>query len=88
MRGQIRDIVKSGLLGQGDHKSLLATHWNVPDYASADFSIHFYQKWLVDKTSRAEAWRETVLKLMESRYKNDRPKPYYWAGFSLSGDWR
>jgi CHAT domain-containing protein len=73
---------------QAGAQSLLATHWNVPDYASADFSTKFYQKWLVRKTSRAEAWRATIFKLMDCQYSDDRPKPYYWAGFSLSGDWR
>ncbi|WP_413167965.1 CHAT domain-containing protein [Capilliphycus salinus ALCB114379] len=63
--------------------SSLASHWNVHAAWAAKFSIKFYQKWLVEKASRAVAWRETVLELM-----GESAQPYYWAAFSLSGDWR
>jgi CHAT domain-containing protein len=63
--------------------SLLASHWNVDATWAAKFSVKFYQKWLVEKASRAVAWRETVLELM-----GESSQPYYWAAFSLSGDWR
>jgi tetratricopeptide (TPR) repeat protein len=69
-------------------QSMLTTHWNVSAAASADFSIRFYQKWLVDKLTRAQAWREAMLDLMKEETPSDLPGEYYWAGFSLSGDWR
>ncbi|MEH2306820.1 CHAT domain-containing protein [Nostoc sp.] len=70
--------------------SLLATHWNVHAEWVAKFSVKFYQKWLFEQASRAKAWRETMLELiMDSQHESLLyPKPYYWAGFSLSGDWR
>jgi CHAT domain-containing protein len=75
-------------LMQAGAESLVATHWNVADEASADFSIHFYQKWIVEGTSRAEAWRESTVMLMNKRYRNAEPEARDWAAFSLSGDWR
>ncbi|MFB2935748.1 CHAT domain-containing protein [Aerosakkonemataceae cyanobacterium BLCC-F154] len=72
--------------------SLLASHWNVEATWAAKFSIKFYQKWLVEKASRAVAWRETVLELIRESHDLERTHPehtaYYWAPFSLSGDWR
>ncbi len=69
--------------------SLLATHWNAHAKWAAQFSVNFYQKWLFEQASRAQAWRETMLEIMDSHEENlPDPKPYYWAAFSLSGDWR
>lgn len=86
---------------QAGASSLLATHWNVDATGSAAFSLRFYQKWLFDGCSRARAWRESVLELIAEESTFDRssvdtqkvnrtrqPGAYYWAGFSLSGDWR
>jgi CHAT domain-containing protein len=69
-------------------QSLLTTHWNISAGASADFSIRFYQKWLAEKSTRAQAWRQAVLDLMKEATPSDIPGEYYWAAFSLSGDWR
>jgi CHAT domain-containing protein len=68
--------------------SILGTHWNIPASASAKFSLQFYKKWLVNRLPRSVAWRETLLELMNTEWSSKIPKPYYWAGFSLSGDWR
>ena len=72
--------------------SLLAGHWNVDAVWAAKFSIKFYEKWLINKASRGTAWRETTLELLrESQHlevKYPERSAYYWAAFSLSGDWR
>lgn len=73
---------------QAGANSLLATHWDVNAQTSADFSLGFYQRWLFDKASRAVAWRKTVLELMDSQEVFEHHRAYYWAPFSLSGDWR
>ena len=76
---------------QAGATSLLATHWNVYVESVAEFSEMFYQKWLFEGVSRAVAWRETVLNFMQ---KNPLPEhnikhpEFFWAAFSLSGDWR
>jgi len=73
---------------QAGANSLLATHWDVDAQTSANFSLGFYQRWLFGKTSRAVAWRKTVLELMDSQEVFEHHRAYYWAPFSLSGDWR
>ena len=98
MQACVSGLAKEGIGGdalglewallQMDARSLLATHWNVPADASADFCIRFYEKWLSEKKSRAQAWREAMLELTEQEYDGGEPEPYYWGGFSLSGDWR
>jgi CHAT domain-containing protein len=69
-------------------RSLLTTHWDVSAHASADFSVRFYQKWLLEGSTRAEAWREAIFQLMDAPGSAGQPSEYYWAAFSLSGDWR
>jgi len=68
--------------------SLLSSHWNVEAESAAAFSISFYKRWLAEGKSRAEAWRETILEIIDSKTPVQHAKPYYWAAFSLSGDWR
>ena len=69
--------------------SLLGTHWNVPAAAAAEFSLRFYDKWLNQRFPRYAAWRETVLELMSYEWKLYKHcSTYYWAAFSLTGDWR
>jgi CHAT domain-containing protein len=77
---------------QAGASSLLATHWDVDVEWVAEFSEMFYQKWLFKGVSRAAAWRESVLNLMEknppSEHEAAKYLEYFWAAFSLSGDWR
>ncbi|MBS9405439.1 CHAT domain-containing protein [Halomonas sp. TRM85114] len=68
--------------------SILSTHWNVDVGTSADFSIRFYDNWLRKGRSRASAWREAMLSLMEKTAPFKGANAYHWAPFSLSGDWR
>jgi len=73
-------------LTQAGSASLLTSHWDVSASLSAEFFTRFYQRWLIEHQTRAEAWRRTVLELISSPAPlND---PYTWAAFSLSGDWR
>jgi CHAT domain-containing protein len=68
---------------QAGAASLLSTHWEVDVPPSVEFCTRFYEKWLLVGLSRAEAWRETILGLIDSRVPLRD-----WAPFSLSGDWR
>jgi tetratricopeptide (TPR) repeat protein len=66
--------------------SVLSTHWYVDAGGARLFSQTFYQYWLFENDySRAQAWRKTILDLMEDR---ETASPSDWAAFSLSGDWR
>lgn len=69
-------------------QSLLTTHWNVSAAESADFTIRFYRKWLLENATRAQAWQAAVFELMDQEHPPGIPGEYYWAGFSLSGDFR
>ena len=68
--------------------SILSTHWNVDVATSADFSIRFYDNWLRKGLSRAHAWREAMLSLMDAAAPFKGDNAYHWAPFSLAGDWR
>ena len=65
--------------------SLLATHYRADSEWIAVFCLKFYQKWLFENHSRANAWRKTMLELMSDPVASHS---YYWAAFSLLGDWR
>ncbi len=69
-------------------RSVLSTHWNIPVESSADFCIRFYQGWLLDGLSRAQAWRNAVLDQMDDGKAFDGEQAYHWAAFSLAGDWQ
>lgn len=69
-------------------RSVLSTHWNIPVDSSADFCIHFYEDWLLNGLSRAQAWRNAVLSQMGTNSIFNGDQAYRWAAFSLAGDWR
>jgi CHAT domain-containing protein len=60
--------------------SVIASLWQVNDYATKDFMIAFYRQ-LKRGKSKAEALRIAQIKT-RAKY----PHPYYWAGFVLTGD--
>lgn len=64
---------------------VLASLWSVEDRATASLMGDFYQGMLREKLSPSAALRKAQLKMA----KNPQWKhPYYWAGFSLQGEWR
>jgi tetratricopeptide (TPR) repeat protein len=69
-------------------QSVLSTHWNVPVDSSADFCIRFYEEWLVNGQSRAQAWRKAVLTQLGDHPFFESQQAHHWAAFSLAGDWR
>jgi CHAT domain-containing protein/tetratricopeptide (TPR) repeat protein len=64
---------------------VLATLWSVDDRATADFMKHFYRAMLNHKLSPAAALREAQIAMMA---KSNSRAPYFWAGFSLQGEWK
>ncbi len=64
---------------------VLASLWSVEDRATADLMGSFYRAMLRRKLSPAEALRRAQLEMASSP---GRRSPYYWAGFSLQGEWR
>jgi CHAT domain-containing protein len=62
---------------------VLASLWSVEDRATADLMTSFYRGMLREGLSPAAALRKAQLEMA-----GKRKSPYYWAGFSLQGEWR
>ena len=58
-------------------ESIIMSLWSVPDNATAELMISFYQSWLSGK-NKHDAFREAQQKVRE-KY----PEPYFWAGFVM-----
>ncbi|MFZ0408003.1 MAG: CHAT domain-containing protein [Cyanobium sp.] len=62
----------------------LASLWPVSDEATASFMAAFYGAWQGGRISKADALREAQGQLLaSSAYQH----PFYWAAFTLLGDW-
>lgn len=67
--------------------SILASLWSVQDEAATRVMEEFYETWLsaAEKLDKAQALRSASLKV---RATKNYEAPYYWAAFTLHGDWR
>jgi len=64
---------------------VLASLWSVDDHATAELMARVYRGMLVEKRTPAAALRAAQLGMArEARWAS----PYFWAGFSLEGEWR
>jgi len=63
---------------------LLASHRKVNDKATSQLMTEFIRRWRSGEP-RAQAWREAQLSLLHSK---DFSNPYFWAAFTLTGQWR
>ncbi|MFL6259301.1 MAG: CHAT domain-containing protein [Thermoanaerobaculia bacterium] len=64
---------------------VLASLWSVEDRATAELMGGFYRAMLREKLSPAAALRRAQIKMASSP---GRQSPYFWAGFSLQGEWK
>jgi len=64
---------------------VVASLWNVDDFATAELMKLFYQRMLKDGMPAGAALRAAQLEL--SRQKR-WASPYFWAGFVLHGEWK
>jgi CHAT domain-containing protein/tetratricopeptide (TPR) repeat protein len=64
---------------------IVASLWSVPDRATAELMKRFYTAMLNEKLRPAAALREA-----QNRLAGDKrwSAPYYWAGFTLQGEWK
>ena len=63
---------------------LIVSLWSVDDAATAEFMKIFYGLMLEKNLKPAQALRETQLQMQQNpQWKN----PYYWAAFTLQGEW-
>jgi len=65
-------------------QTVLASHWKVNDAATSRLMTEFIKRWHSGE-GRAEAWRESQLSLLHS---DEFQNPYFWAAFTLTGQWR
>ncbi len=64
---------------------VLVSLWQVSDVATARLMERFYRELLVEGRTPAAALRAAQVWMLETRRWQ---APYYWAGFSLQGEWR
>lgn len=74
----------AGVAIRSGARSTLASLWMVNDRSTASFVTQFYQGLIRDRLSRAEAVRQAQLALLKTLEYNH---PYYWAAFTLIGNW-
>jgi CHAT domain-containing protein len=86
-----KDVRGEGLIGltrgfmYAGARRVVASLWKVDDAATAEFMRRFYQNLLQNKLSTAAALRQTQNEM--KKIPRFRP-PYFWAGFTLQGDWK
>ena len=78
--------LKRAIAVAGARSSLLSL-WKVDDVATKVFMESFYGR-LKQGQGRAEALANTQKEFRESPDRSEYRRPYYWAAFQLSGDWR
>jgi CHAT domain-containing protein len=82
-------------------RTTVTSLWKVPDRATKELMIKFYDNLWNKKLPKLEALRQAQLWMLRDEGKlrafdpdakdqpeTDRLPPYYWAAFLLSGDWR
>jgi CHAT domain-containing protein len=86
-----RNVSGEGLVGvvrgfmYAGAKRVVASLWKVDDEATGELMRRFYEGMLVNRLPAAAALREAQLGVWrQARWTS----PYYWAAFSLQGEWR
>jgi CHAT domain-containing protein len=64
-------------------QTVLASHWKVSDKATSQLMTEFIGRWRSGEP-RAKAWREAQLTLLHWK---EFASPYFWAAFTLTGQW-
>jgi CHAT domain-containing protein/tetratricopeptide (TPR) repeat protein len=86
-----REVKGEGMMGMtrgffyAGAERVLVSLWNVNDRATVDLMQRFYRGMLADGLSPAAALRAAQNGMRsQPRWR----APYYWAGFTLQGEWR
>ncbi len=66
-------------------RRVVVSLWSVNDAATSQLMAKFYQKMLQGKQNPTTALREAQLEMWNSQQWQS---PYYWAAFTVQGDWR
>lgn len=63
---------------------VVASLWRVDDAATSELMAEFYKAMLQGGLSPGKALRQAQLDMLKHRHWSD---PYYWAAFTLQGEW-
>jgi CHAT domain-containing protein/tetratricopeptide (TPR) repeat protein len=71
-------------------KTVVTSLWKVPDEATQELMVRFYENLLRNKMGKLEALRDAQLWVLREnrRAHNGNGRPHTWGAFVLSGDWR
>jgi CHAT domain-containing protein len=86
-----QDIKGEGLVGltrgfmYAGAPRVLVSLWSVDDAGTSELMSRFYKKMLQENLKPAAALRAAQIEMLQdSRWQ----EPYYWAAFTLQGEWR
>jgi CHAT domain-containing protein len=74
-----------GMMGAGA-STVISAQWEANDKSTAVFTNSFYKNYK-QGSSAAEAMQKAALELIKNK-SNNMHEPYYWADFTLNGDFR
>ena len=86
-----KDIKGEGLVGltrgfmYAGAARVVVSLWNVNDKATADLMTKFYEKMLKQGERPAAAFRAAQVEMWKQKQWQS---PYYWAAFTMQGEWR
>lgn len=86
-----REVRGEGMMGMtrgffhAGAERVLVSLWNVPDQVTVELMRRFYHGMLAEGLSPAAALRKAQNAIRRER---GWQAPYYWAGFTLQGEWR
>jgi len=86
-----KDVKGEGLVGltrgfmYAGAARVVVSLWNVNDKATADLMTKFYQKMLQQGERPAAALRDAQVEMWKQKQWQS---PYYWAAFTMQGEWR
>jgi CHAT domain-containing protein len=64
---------------------VVASLWKVNDEATAELMRRFYRGMLKEGLTPAAALRQAQIEVQEQKRWTD---PYYWAAFTIQGEWK
>jgi CHAT domain-containing protein len=86
-----KDVRGEGLVGltrgfmYAGSRRVVVSLWSVNDVATSEVMAKFYQKMLQEGQNPVSALRAAQLEMWKSQQWQS---PYYWAAFTIQGDWR
>lgn len=64
---------------------VLVSLWSVDDQGTSELMTRFYKKMLQAKQTPAAALRAAQIEMWQEKQWQ---APYYWAAFTLQGEWK